>query len=161
MSSIGTQQVVERTALLLQSGSPSQAHDGAVWPLLVYFGLVVVIVGAMLGISYVLGERHRERQTDTPYEGGIVGTGSARLRLDVRFYLIAMFFVIFDLESVFVFAWAVAARQLGWAGFAEVSLFIGLLLAALVYLWRLGALDFTPRHLRSTADTAALEGSRR
>ncbi|HSM57689.1 MAG TPA: NADH-quinone oxidoreductase subunit A [Candidatus Sulfomarinibacteraceae bacterium] len=115
------------------------------WPLAVYFGAVLVVVGAMLGLSYVLGERHDDRAKGAPYESGIATTGSARIRLSVRFYLIAMFFVIFDLEIVFVIAWAVGARELGWAGYIEIAIFIGVLLAALIYLLRLGALDWSPR----------------
>ncbi len=99
----------------------------------------------MLGVSYVLGQRHRERETGDPYEGGIVSTGSARVRLSVKFYRVAMFFVIFDLEAVFLFAWAVAARELGWAGYAEALVFVGILVAVLVYLWRSGALDWGER----------------
>jgi NADH-quinone oxidoreductase subunit A len=76
-----------------------------------------------------------------PYESGIVITGSARVRLPINFYLIALFFVIFDLESVFLFAWATAVRQLGWTGYAGVCFFIVMLLAALAYLWRMGALE--------------------
>ncbi len=83
-------------------------------------------------------------ETGEPYESGIVSTGAAHDRLSVHYYLVAMFFVIFDLEAVFIFAWAVALRQAGWAGFVEVAVFIGILIAALAYLWRLGALDWGP-----------------
>ena len=112
------------------------------WPLAAYFGLVLVVVLGMLGISYVLGEKHKERATGQPYESGILTTGSARVRLSAKFYLVAMFFVIFDLEAVFLFSWAVAAVELGWAGYAEALIFVAILLAALIYLWRLGALDW-------------------
>jgi len=95
-----------------------------------------------MGLSYMLGQRHQEHATGTPYEGGIVSTGTARIRLSVKFYLVAMFFVIFDLEAIFLFAWAVAARELGWTGYAEVLVFVGVLVAALIYLWRGGALDW-------------------
>jgi len=111
------------------------------WPLALYFFAVVALVGLMIGLSRLLGERHRERTTGEPYESGIPGTGTARLRFDVRFYLIAVFFVIFDLEAVFVFGWAVAVRELGWTGYVTILVFIGVLLAALAYLWRVGALD--------------------
>lgn len=111
------------------------------WPLLVYVALVLIVVLGMLGLSHFLGQRHREPATDEPYESGIPPTGSARLRFDVRFYLVAMFFVIFDLEAAFLFAWAVALRQAGWLGYIEAILFIGVLLAGLIYLWRMGALD--------------------
>ena len=113
------------------------------WPLLLYASLVLIVVGAMLGLSYILGERHKERATDEPYESGIVSTGSARLRLSVKYYLVAVFFVIFDLEAAFIFAWAIAFRELGWAGYAEIIIFIGVLLAGLLYLWRNGALDWS------------------
>lgn len=125
----------------------------SLWPLAVYFMLVIVVAAGMIGVSYFLGERHQEKATGEPYESGISTTGSARLRLSAKFYLIAMFFVIFDLEAAFIFAWAIAFRQLGWLGYAEVVLFIGILLAALVYLWREGALDWgtnrrQPGHFR-------------
>lgn len=115
------------------------------WPLVLYASLVLIVVGAMLGLSYVLGERHRERATGEPYESGIVSTGSTRPRLSVKYYLVAVFFVIFDLEAAFIFAWAVAFRELGWAGYAEVTVFIGVLLAGLIYLWRNGALDWSQK----------------
>jgi NADH-quinone oxidoreductase subunit A len=110
---------------------------------------VLVLVAGMLGLSYILGERHQEKATGEPYESGMPPTGSARLRFDVKFYLIAMFFVVFDLEAAFLFAWAIAFRELGWLGFVEVVVFVGVLLVALVYLWRVGALDWGPRRRRS------------
>jgi len=119
------------------------------WPLLIYVALILVVVLGMLGLSHFLGQRHRERATDEPYESGIPPTGSARLRFDVRFYLVAMFFVIFDLEAAFLFAWAVALRQAGWLGYVEAVIFVAVLLAGLFYLWRMGALDqATPRQDR-------------
>jgi NADH-quinone oxidoreductase subunit A len=120
--------------------------DGAdattLWPLLVYVAAVVLTVAGMVAFSFVLGQRHRERQTGDPYESGLVSTGSAHVRLAVDFYLVAMFFVIFDLESVFIFAWAVCVRQAGWAGYVEVLIFIAVLVAALAYLWKNGALEW-------------------
>ncbi|MGD8585423.1 MAG: NADH-quinone oxidoreductase subunit A [Chloroflexota bacterium] len=113
------------------------------WPLALYAGLVLIVVGAMLGLSYILGERHKERATGEPYESGIVPTGSARIRLSVKYYLVAVFFVIFDLEAAFIFAWAVAFRDLGWAGYVEIVIFIGVLMAGLLYIWRNGALDWS------------------
>jgi NADH-quinone oxidoreductase subunit A len=112
------------------------------WPLILYFLSVVGLVATMISLSYVLGERHREKQTNEPYESGIVSTGTARVRFDVKFYLIAMFFVIFDLEAVFIFAWAVSIRETGWTGYGEMLIFIGILVAALVYVWKLGALEW-------------------
>jgi NADH-quinone oxidoreductase subunit A len=118
------------------------------WPLGVYFVAVIVLVSGMLGLSYILGEHHRDRATGEPYESGIVSTGSARQRFSAKFYLIAMLFVIFDLESVFIFAWAVAVRELGWAGYIEVLVFVGVLVAALAYLWREGALEWADLQVR-------------
>jgi NADH-quinone oxidoreductase subunit A len=115
----------------------------AVWPIGLYFILVVFLIVAMLVGSYLLGQRHEERATGSPYEGGIVSEGSARVRFSARYYLIAMLFVVFDLEAVFIFAWAVSAKEVGWAGYWEVLIFIGILVAALIYLWRLGALDWS------------------
>ena len=112
------------------------------WALGIYFVVVLLLVIAMLALSYVLGQRHSEHATGSPYESGIVSEGSAHVRLSAKFYLIAMFFVVFDLETVFVFAWAVAGRDLGWPGYWELLIFTGVLIAALLYLWRLGALDW-------------------
>ena len=98
-----------------------------IWPLVVYFAFVVVLAAAVLFVSYLLGQRHSEPATGEPYEGGIVSEGSAHVRFSVRYYLVAMFFVVFDLEAVFLFAWAGAVRELGWAGYCEVVLFVGLL----------------------------------
>ena len=122
------------------------------WPLAVYFFVAIFLVAAMVGLSYVLGQRHREHDTDEPYEGGIVSTGTSRVRLSAKFYLVAMFFVIFDLETAFIFAWAVAAREVGWAGYIEAAVFIAILVAALIYLWRSGALNWgahSPRTKRA------------
>lgn len=114
-----------------------------IWPLVAYFAFVVVLVAVIIIVSYLLGQRHFEPATGEPYEGGIVSEGSARVRFSVNYYLVAMFFVVFDLEAVFLFAWAGAARELGWAGYLEVVLFVGVLVAALIYLWKVGALDWS------------------
>ncbi|MGH9452330.1 MAG: NADH-quinone oxidoreductase subunit A [Terriglobia bacterium] len=114
----------------------------AVWPIGLYFILVVILIAAMLGLSSLLGERHNERATGVPYESGVASAGSARVRFPARFYMIAMFFVVFDLEAAFIFAWAVSAKEVGWPGYWEILVFVGILVATLIYLWRLGALDF-------------------
>jgi NADH-quinone oxidoreductase subunit A len=120
------------------------------WPLLVYFVFVVILVAAVIAVSYLLGQQHSEPATGEPYEGGIVSEGSARVRFSIRYSLVAMFFVVFDLEAVFLFAWAAAARELGWPGYWAIVLFVVTLAAALVYIWRIGALDWAtkPRRLR-------------
>jgi NADH-quinone oxidoreductase subunit A len=120
------------------------------WPLVVYFVLVVLLVAGMLVVSWLLGQRHSDPATGAPYESGIASEGSARVRLSAKFYLVAMIFVIFDLEAVFLFTWAVAARSLGWQAFWEALVFAAILAAALFYLWRVGALDwYAPGRQRS------------
>jgi NADH-quinone oxidoreductase subunit A len=114
------------------------------WPLLLYGAIVLSLVFAMLGISYVLGQRHKERATNEPYEGGIMSQGSARIRFSAQFYMIAMLFVIFDVETIFIFSWAIAFQELGWYGYVGVIIFIILLVVVLIYEWRNGALDFGP-----------------
>ena len=138
---------------------PSVAGADSLWPVLFYVFAVFVIVASMIGISFLLGERHRERATGEPYESGVASTGTARVRFDVKFYLIAVFFVIFDLEAVFVFAWAVALRETGWLGYIEMSIFIVVLIAALVYLWREGALAWTSRPRSRGRKTGGSQGS--
>lgn len=117
----------------------------ALWPLVVYALAVVGLVAALMAASSLLGERHRNVPTDAPFESGIVGLGFGHFRVPVAFYLVAMFFVIFDVEAAFLFAWAVAIREAGWPGLVEAIVFILVLLAALAYLWRLGALDWGPK----------------
>lgn len=112
------------------------------WPFLVYIAGVVALIATMLVLSWLLGQRRLDPSTIDPYESGIVSVGSARIRISVEFYLIAIFFVIFDLETVFIFAWAVAFFELGWSGYLAVLAFIVVLGIALVYEWRTGALDW-------------------
>ncbi|MDQ4139458.1 MAG: NADH-quinone oxidoreductase subunit A [Bacteroidota bacterium] len=114
------------------------------WPLLFYSAIVFSLVGVILTVSHLLGQRHKERATGEPYEGGIVSTGSARLRFSAQFYLIAMLFVIFDVETIFIVSWAIAFKELGWYGYLGVLVFIVLLVVVLIYEWRNGALDFGP-----------------
>jgi NADH-quinone oxidoreductase subunit A len=128
------------------------------WPLLLYFALVLGVVAAMLLLPALLGERHwrkpgrgGERGTNQPYESGITPTGNAKLRVPLQYYRVAMLFVIFDLEAVYLYGWAVAAREAGWRGFVVAGIFIALLLVALVYLWRVGALDWRSRRERLPA----------
>jgi NADH-quinone oxidoreductase subunit A len=112
------------------------------WPLAVYVVAVLLLAAAMIGLSYILGERHTGRVTGEAYESGIMPTGEAWIRFDVKYYLVAMFFVIFDLESIFIFAWAVSVKEAGWGGYLAIAIFIVILMAALFYIWRMGALDW-------------------
>ncbi len=112
--------------------------------MLVYGAIVFSLVTIIISLSYVLGQRHRERATGEPYEGGILSEGSARIRFSSQFYMVAMLFVIFDVETVFILSWAIAFKELGWYGYVGVSVFMLMLVVVLVYEWRNGALDFGP-----------------
>ncbi len=114
------------------------------WPFIVFAFIVIFLIGIMIGLSYILGERHKEKTTDEPYESGIPPTGDARLRFSSNFYLIAMFFVIFDLDAAFIMLWAVSFRELGLTGYIGILIFIGLLIILLIYELSIGALDFGP-----------------
>ena len=114
------------------------------WPFLIYAIAVLLVAGIMIGLSHLLGERHREKTTGEPFESGIPPTGNARLRFSSHFYLIAIFFVIFDLDAVFILVWASSFRELGIAGYIGILIFIGILIAVLIYEIGIKALDFGP-----------------
>lgn len=114
------------------------------WALAVYIIVALGLCAFMLIAAYFLGGRARARTKNVPYESGIDAVGSARLRLSAKFYLVAMFFVIFDVEALYLYAWSVSVRESGWIGFIEATIFIFVLLAGLFYLVRIGALDWTP-----------------
>ena len=116
-----------------------------VWPLAVYFLVVLLLVLFILGLSHLLGQKHKEPATGEPFESGVVHIGSANIRFSAPYFLIAMLFVIFDLEAAFIYAWAVAFRETGWPGYLEVLIFISILGLALAYLWKLGVLDWGPQ----------------
>lgn len=131
----------ESTALL--------AHN---WAFGLFLLAVCGLIAFMLGVSSLLGSRAWGRSKNEPFESGMLPTGNARLRLSAKFYLVAMLFVIFDVEALFLFAWSVSVRESGWPGFIEATIFIAILLAGLVYLWRIGALDWAPEaHRRRQA----------
>lgn len=102
----------------------------------------------MLLGGYLLGGRAKARAKNVPFESGVDSVGSARLRMSAKFYLVAMFFVIFDVEALYLYAYAVAIRETGWVGFIEALIFVLILLAGLFYLVRIGALDWTPLRSR-------------
>lgn len=111
-------------------------------PLLFYAVAVFGLVIGLVVISYVLGERRSGRGRNEPFESGITPVGYGRFRISVYYYVIAMFFIIFDVEAAFIFAWAVAFRDLGWPGYLGFLVFVAILLAALFYEWRTGVLDW-------------------
>jgi NADH-quinone oxidoreductase subunit A len=119
------------------------------WPFLVYVVLVVGMVSGMLVTAWVLAPpRRRERATGEVYESGLLPVGDTHARHAFSYWLVGVFFVMFDLEAVFFYSWSISVRELGWRGLAAVSGFAGVLLVALVYLWRNGALERIAHHRR-------------
>jgi len=123
-------------------------QNNTIWPFIAFAIIVFALIGIMIGLSYALGERHHEKATDEPYESGIPPTGDARLRFSSSFYLIAMFFVIFDLDAAFIMLWAVSFREPGLPGYIGIVIFIAILMVLLVYELSIGALDFGPNGKR-------------
>lgn len=111
-------------------------------PLVIYTVIVFGVVAALVTLSYILGPRKPYRSKLLPYESGIVPETPARQRMSVRFYLTAMLFIIFDVEAIFFYPWAVVLRQLRWYGVIEMFVFIGILLVALAHIWRKGGLEW-------------------
>jgi NADH-quinone oxidoreductase subunit A len=113
------------------------------FPVLVQVIIAAVIAAGLIGVSALLGKRAKSPQKDTPYESGIAPTGSARERFSVKFYLVGMVFILFDIEAIFLYPWAVVYRQLRLFGFIEMLLFIVLILVGFFYVWKKGALDWS------------------
>ena len=120
------------------------SSSATLWPFLVYSLSVVALLAVTLVVSWVLGQRTRRGlATDLPFESGVVPVGEAEnMRVSIEFYLIAMFFVIFDLETIFIFAWAIAFYEVGWYGYIGAAVFILFLVVALIYELRTGALEW-------------------
>ncbi|UDG81662.1 NAD(P)H-quinone oxidoreductase subunit 3 [Candidatus Profftia lariciata] len=112
------------------------------WAFTIFIMISIGLPILMLFGTYILGEKSYTK--NIPYESGIDSVGSARLRFSVKFYLVAMFFVIFDVEALYLYAWSISIRENGWVGFIEVTIFIIMLLISLFYLTRIGGLDWTP-----------------
>ena len=111
-------------------------------PLLIYVLIVLGLLGALVTLSFVLGPSRPSKRKLAPYESGIIPDSPAHRRLSVRFYLTAMLFIIFDVEAIFFYPWAVIMRQLKWFGLIEMLVFMGILLVALAHIWRKGGLDW-------------------
>jgi NADH-quinone oxidoreductase subunit A len=112
------------------------------FPVLAQGLLAVVIAAALIIISYVFGKKVRNKIKDTPYESGIVPTGDARSRFSVKFYLVAMLFILFDIEAIFLYPWAVVYRDLKMFGFIEMLIFVVLILSGFFFVWKKGALEW-------------------
>jgi NADH-quinone oxidoreductase subunit A len=131
----------------------------AILSLAIYLGVVVLLIAVLVVVTHLSGERHFQRGTGVPYESGVPITGSARLRFAADFYLVAMFFVIFDISAVYLFAWAVSARELGWPGYVAALVFMIETVAGLAYLWKKGAFDWGARRLRAHRERHGVTGA--
>src|SRR5215472_18306147 len=112
-------------------------------PLLIQIVLAVLIAAALVTISFALGKRVKDRVKDQPYECGIAPSGSARERFSVKFYLVGIVFILFDIEAIFLYPWAVVYRELKMFAFIEMLLFVVLILVGFFYVWKKGALDWS------------------
>lgn len=112
-------------------------------PVIIDLGLIVVVAGGILLLSYLLGQHKRTREKMMPYECGMTPTGDARHRISIRFYLVAMIFILFDVEVTFLYPWAVIFKELKLFGFIEMLLFIMIVAAGFAYLWKKGVLDWS------------------
>ena len=120
-----------------------QTYAETYWPVLLQALIAMAVAAGMVGISYILGHKVRNRVKDMPYECGITPTGSARERFSVKFYLVGMLFILFDIEAIFLYPWAVVYRELKMFAFFEMLVFITLVLAGFFYIWKKGALDWS------------------
>jgi NADH-quinone oxidoreductase subunit A len=124
--------------------APLSPWEPGIFSLAIYGLLVVILVAVLLVLSGWLGEKKTNPEKLRPYECGIIPTGTARFRYSVAFYLIATFFLIFDVEAAYIFLWAIAFDRLGWAGWFQISFFIIILLISLFYIWKKGGLEWGP-----------------
>src|SRR5690348_6794457 len=113
------------------------------FPVLLQALIAMALAAGLLTVSFLLGKRVRNRVKDMPYESGIVPTGDARHRLSVKFYLVGMLFILFDIEAIFLYPWAVVYRELKMFGFVEMLVFIILIVCGFFYIWKKGALDWS------------------
>jgi NADH-quinone oxidoreductase subunit A len=128
---------------VVSTGTLSPWHPG-IFSLMIYGVVVIAIAAVLLFISSWLGEKKKSAEKLRPYESGIIPTGSARLRYPIPFFLVAIFFLLFDVEGAYIFSWAIACEKLGWAGWLQMAFFIIVLLVGLVYIWLKGGLEWGP-----------------
>jgi NADH-quinone oxidoreductase subunit A len=112
------------------------------FPILLQAVIAMGLAAGLLTVSYLLGKKVRNRVKDMPYESGIVPTGDARHRFSVKFYLVGMLFILFDIEAIFLYPWAVVFKQLKMFGFLEMLVFVVLILAGFFFVWKKGVLDW-------------------
>ncbi len=113
------------------------------FPVLLQALIAMGLAAGLLIASYLLGKRVRNRVKDMPYESGIVPTGNARERFSVKFYLVGMLFILFDVEAIFLYPWVVVYRELKMFAFVEMLIFVVLILSGFFYIWKKGALDWS------------------
>jgi NADH-quinone oxidoreductase subunit A len=113
------------------------------FPVLLQVAIAMAVAALMVGLSYLLGKKVRNRVKDMPYESGIIPIGDARQRFSVKFYLVGMLFILFDIEAIFLYPWAVVYRQLKMFAFVEMLIFIALILCGFFFIWKKGALDWS------------------
>ena len=113
------------------------------FPVLLQAVIAMALAAGLLSVSYILGKKVRNRVKDTPYESGMTPIGDARHRFSVKFYLVAMLFILFDIEAIFLFPWVVVYRDLKMFGFIEMLVFVVLILSGFFYIWKKGALDWS------------------
>jgi NADH-quinone oxidoreductase subunit A len=113
------------------------------FPVLIQILIAIAVASAMIGLSALLGRRVRDAVKSTPYESGMQPVGNARERLSVKFYLVAMVFILFDIEAIFLYPWAVIYRQLKLFAFFEMLIFIVLVLCGFFYIWKKGVLNWS------------------
>jgi len=111
-------------------------------PILIFMLIAIGLVGVIILLSEFLGKKTHTVQKDMPYECGMDPIGDARSRYTVRFYIIAMFFIVFDIEAIFLYPWAVVFKPLGWFGLVEMGVFVAILVVGLAYVWGKGALEW-------------------
>lgn len=112
------------------------------WPILVFFGLAIVVASVAVGLSFLLAKQKPYEEKKTAYECGFPAFTDARSKFDVRFYLVAILFIIFDLEVAFLFPWAIVLGDIGWLGFWGMMLFLAVLTVGFIYEWIKGALEW-------------------
>jgi NADH-quinone oxidoreductase subunit A len=112
------------------------------FPLAATFALAGILAAALVGLAALLGPRRPSAIKSGPFECGSDPIGSARERFGVKFYLLALLFIVFDVEAVFVYPWAVLLKDLGWPGYVEMAIFAFTLVVGLAYVWKKGALDW-------------------
>jgi len=127
------------------NAAPLSPWEPNIFSMTLYGFMVTVLIAVLLFISSWLGQKKPSPEKLRVYESGIIPTGTARLRYPVPFYLVAIFFLIFDVEGAFIFSWAIACENLGWSGWFQITFFIFVLMLGLVYIWVKGGLEWGPR----------------